>query len=632
MHRVSRSSTISSTRVQVSAPDLATSSHSTIQEQRQAQVQDAASRKDWSAVQNILTAHPDTFQATPLASDHPKLILDVADTRELGDFVEHLPPDAHLPTVVVRGASLVDLDQRITRLTAHRHSHGLRLENCHLDWQVVELLAQGAQEGQALGHVGLRELGWTNDQTPTADELFGSHQPNARFTENQSKFDLGVSNLDEIIRQSPHLEAFALSGIIPIGCDEGENNECFRALLPSNLMGALASTPLKRLDLHNFYWVAMQDTEDQDAADWKAWASSPTVSLDRLHLSHWCMGGVKSGDNLDVNIRNLLGATGIRKGHERPFELSCAHMPEAGDMGETLGKALRERNSALTVQWTSVDAIDDDTWAAFSRQLFAPGCKAGGSFDAPLVLHLDGLQATSILELKNQLPRVTQLKRLTATADCRNAEVLYPVMINSADGLEGFEKLLDEVGNQPLLESVNLDQPIDTFCQMLGKLKPDEQYEKKISGIDTRIEELNAQVKAVREAVKQGALSRFKGASAIRDHKEHITELKIKRQKLVEHRGREARLQLQYAQLKQTVALNNTRDEGATHMVQRGFDLGYAIPMDRDVSAVIARQFQGARGDLGNALLPLALTNQYNYQGWRGAQAEPADNTPSVGQ
>ena len=128
-----------------------------------ATLRDPVSGCDWDRAQRFETIVPHTIEEAYEVADAVSRG-DLADIRELGDLAERLPPDAHLPVFVVRGADLRAPDQRIAQLTAHRHSFGLQLENCLIDLPCMDVLTQGAQRALAAGYPGLRVLGCTHAQ------------------------------------------------------------------------------------------------------------------------------------------------------------------------------------------------------------------------------------------------------------------------------------------------------------------------------------------------------------------------------------------------------------------------------------------------------------------------------------
>lgn len=574
----------------------------------QIQLQDCARRKDWSALQNILTAYPDTYQPESLGEPHPVLELDLADTRELGDLAEHLPPDARLPVFVVRGADLRAPDQRIAQLTAHRHSYGLRLENCTVECDVIELFAKGARQGQEAGHTGLRELGWTNDRLPSVNQLFARDLDHQTFERHVAQCKAGESNLDELIAQSPQLEAFSLSGLIPIPTDTTDtgSNKAYGLLSLDNLLEALSKTPLKLLHLDNI----SRDCFRYDGGSAKgldAWAASKTIGLQMLHLSRWNMGQAHEDPKVNRGELELLGASGLVRSEHGPIQLQCVELNDCDRLAEALGRTLTKRNTRTSVAWTMDGSGTDHGWDLFSRRLMVGEPPLAGGLKAPLALELRRPNGEDLNCLATNLMRFGMLTSLrvdgvAATDDSGSTSDRGP----DVSALK-MDTLLTQLGDQPNLTRLELDDVLTLLATTLPLHIAEQVAELR------RAEEW--QNRALHRTGKRNPALAMEYRSSLDQLRSLVDEDKAK------HAAKTRQQAEWYAQLCGQVRQTRLERTGQ-RFVAYGFDLGHSHRLDRDVAAVIARQLDRHPGELGESLLSVALTHQANQAAWAAASRE----------
>jgi len=572
------------------------------------QLQDCVRRKDWSALQNILTAYPDTYQPEGPGETHPVLELDLADTRELGDLAEHLPPDAHLPVLVVRGADLRTPDQRIAQLTAHRHSFGLRLENCTVECDVIQQLAEGARQGQEAGHPGLRELAWTNDRLPSVNQLFSRDLDDQTFERNVARCTAGESNLDELIAQSPRLEAFSLSGLIPIPTDTTDtgSNKPYGLLSLNNLLKALSKTPLKQLHLDNISRDCFRfDGDSAEGLD--AWVASKTIGLQMLHLSRWNMGQVHEDPKVNRGELELLGTSGLTRSEHGPIQLQCVELNDCDRLAEALGRTLTKRNARTSVAWTMDGAWPDHGWELFSRSMMVGEPPLAGGLKAPLALELHRPHGEDLNCLATNLMRFGMLTSLrvggvAATDDSGSASDRRP----DVSALE-MDTLLTQLGDQPNLMRLELDDVLTLLSTTLPLHIAEQVAELR------RAEEW--QERDLLRAGKRNRTLAMEYRSSLDQLRSLVDEDKAK------HAAKTRQQAEWYAQLCGQVRQTRLEQTGQ-RFVASGFDLGHSHRLDRDVAAVIARQLDRHPGELGESLLSVALTNQANQAAWVAASRE----------
>lgn len=558
------------------------------------QLQDCAHRKDWSALQNILAAYPDTCQTKGPGKAHPVLELDLADTRELGDLAEQLPPEAHLPVFVVRGADLRAPDQRIAQLTAHRHSFGLRLENCQIDQPCMDVLTQGAQQAHAAGHPGLRVLGCTHAQAVTADTLFSGALDDDERDIHRSKCGLLDIGIQDLIQASPHLESFALTGLVPIESMPGENGQqhTHGVIDLQPVFGALARTPLRQLHLDNCCSFNLNQNVGVDE-DWSTWADSTSVSIQHIQLTRWCLDK-EYGDG-EARLRYLLGGKGISRPVHGAIHVECADVVQAAHASWALGQALRRRNAEVHVQWEcrvnpdpdirilGEEIHKDESWCAFYSTLLGTDLpKLVDVFRAPLAIKLIRPQMIDLIRMTDVLKWFKNIRALTVANNGRTnwIEAEGPELVQDRESRlvqqmqyreHRVVELLKSLEGQPQLIELDLGHLLDNLAQ-----------------------------------------ERLLAAATITEPQSHPPLGKYSDQ----------RLQKYYQGLKTQIEREARRDRIAAEMTAHGLDLGGDSLLIADVASVIARQLQGARGELGESLLSVALTNTTNYAAWEAAASD----------
>lgn len=545
------------------------------------QLQDCARRKDWPALQNTLAAYPDTYRTEGPDQAHPVLELDLADTRELGDLAEHLPPDAHLPVFVVRGADLRAPDQRIARLTAHRHSFGLRLENCQIDQPCMDVLTQGAQQAHAAGHPGLRVLGCTHAQAVSADTLFSiSLEDDERDAHRQQcgLLDIGIQDL---IQASPCLETFALTGLVPIESTPQDNGQLYThgVIDLQPVFGALARTPLRQLHLDNCCSFNFNQNLGVDE-DWSTWANSTSVSIRHIQLTRWCLDQDPGEDGKSLDLL-LLGA-GISDPAHGPICVECADMAEAAPACLGLATALLRRNAEVHVQWDcrgtphpyfgcyTKENGRDEAWYSFHEKVLGSCSSKSGDFQAPLSVKLIRPHTLDLICMSDAVQHFKNIRALTVVdnqrVDYRAAD--NPELVRDRE--QRVVAFLQDLEQQPQLIELDLGHLLDNLAQ-----------------------------------------ERLLAAATIRGPQSHLPLGQYSDQELQDY----------YQGLQTQIEQEARRDRIAAEMTAHGLDLGGDTPLIADVASVIARQLQGARGELGESLLSVALTNTTNYAAWEAAAA-----------
>lgn len=555
------------------------------------QLEDCARRKDWPALQNVLTAYPATYETESPGEARPVLELDLADTRELGDLAEHLPPDAHLPVFVVRGADLRAPDQRIAQLTAHRHSFGLQLENCLIDLPCMDVLTQGAQRALAAGYPGLRVLGCTHAQAVSADTLFSvSLEDDERdaYRQQCGMLDIGIQHL---IQASPCLETFALTGLVPIESTPQDNGQLYThgVIDLQPVFGALARTPLRQLHLDNCCSFNLNQNVGVDE-DWSTWADSTSVSIQHIQLTRWCLdNGCADGE---ARLRYLLGGKGISRPVHGAIHVECADVIQAANASWVLGHALRRRNAEVHVQWECRGTPDqgirifgeenhkDESWYAFYTTLLGTDLPSFiDVFRAPLAIKLIRPQMIDLIRMTDAMMWFKNIRALTVANNRRTnwREADGPGLVQDRESRvvqqmryreRRLVELLQTLEGQPQLIELDLDHLLDNLAQ-----------------------------------------ERLLAAATITEPQSHLPLGKYSDQELQDY---DQGLQTQIEQ-------EARRDKIAAEMTAHGLDLGGDTPLIADVASVIARRLQGARGVLGESLLSVALTNTTNYAAWEAA-------------
>lgn len=541
-------------------------------------LQDCARRKDWRALHDILAACPDTFKTERHGEPHPVLELDLADARELGDLAEHLPPDAQLPVFVVRGADLLAPDQRIAQLTAHRHSLGLKLENCTVDFGVMLVLTQGATRGQAAGYPGLRVLGCTHTQAMSVCRLFAAGLTADEYEAHEDQCGMLDTGIDQLIGASPHLEVFSMTGLVPsdLMCwaNDAELSHVIIDLQP--VFAALARTPLRQLHLDNC--SSYNFGADTDAMDgWQSWHNSSTVSIQRLELTRWCLQA-RGMTPTEAGVLLFLGAAGISGSDRGPVSVECAGMADAPRAAAALGRALRHRHADTTIRWSLTgafirsDHLDeaDCSWEAFCMALVPAPAPSNSGFREPLSLTLRHAHPLDLEPLLERLDDMIHLRSLKF----ENNERIERDDPSDTDvccrRLRAVDRLLDTLKRQKNLMALDLDY----------SFKPPGPYQN------------CEQSEAHRARIAQ--------RDAARCHQQSR----------------------QYQVLVNQIATDNRRDRIAGKMATLGLDLGQGGRIISDVSTVIARHIDGDRGHLGQSLWSMAQTNQLNHETWSMASRQ----------
>lgn len=529
----------------------------------QDQLQALAQQKDWAAFGTLLAYCPDAYPRRDAAEPAVVLELDITDSSDLGNLADHLPPNAHLPVFMVRGADLSVPDRRIARLTAHRHSLGLQFESCLLDSGVIDVLTQGALEGQAAGHAGLWMLGCTHIQAPAVNTLFSptlSNDERERHRLECLMVDIGIQDL---ILASPGLKAFALTGLAPLHLDPDpqDGRGRYRIIDLQPVLRALAHTPLRQLHLDNCCSFNLdQNTDVTDG--WAAWEGSEQIAIQQIRLTRWCLD-----DKTDDFVQRMWSARGIAGAALGPVLVECADVAQAGRVGSVLGESLRRRGAEVHVRWelsatpgSDMDHgyAEDARWCMFARMLLRPAPADGKAFKAPLSLTLVHPHTTDLTVLMEPLAQFRNLRSLTVVG--------YHILNGSA------------------------------LCRLqeLNRLLRGLESQDKLGGLD-----LGPVLEDVHSAALQASGS---CASDVQSEVEASSA--------------------RYHSVKNRIEWKLHRDRIAERMVSRGLDLGHGDRLIGDVSTVIAQHLQGPPGELSTSLLAVALTNRKNHAAWEAASHE----------
>lgn len=358
-------------------------------------LQDCADRKDWPGLNALWRDHPDTFRDGPRTQ---VLTLHIDDSRDLGDFADMLPPEVHLPVILIRHADLTEPDQRLARLTAHPHSLGLQLDDCAVSDEVFEILASGARQGQDEGHPGLRVLACTSMST---------QDPDLGWDEDDAPEPV-VIRLDRLIEASPRLEDFALSGTL----------DDLTVIAPANVFAALAHVPLKRLALHGLTPANFSaDTDDPDC--WVVWKEAQ-LPLEELVLDNCAPRTSETGQVGSGLLEQLFCASTFSAPRPDPLKVIC-RSPYGMDprLCCVLGARLHARGGPLHLElqcrhfWTAGLMLAGHGAVLWQAGVFVPVPKV--EVTTPVHLTIDGIDPASLGQLASHIDKLPHLTSLRLT-------------------------------------------------------------------------------------------------------------------------------------------------------------------------------------------------------------------------
>lgn len=357
-------------------------------------VQACVLQRDWTALHETLVRHPDAFAGQP---DHLPLSLDNVSTRDLGDFAAALPPQAHLPVISLQGGDLTEPDQRISALTAHRYSWGLRLDNCRVVDAVWTLLADGARQGQAAGHRGLLELAWTATNHPGPDLWFGSQVPMPQRLEHIDGIEPMASEVSALIAASSQLSTVSLSGVVA--------DRHLIALAP--VLAALACTRVQRLSLA----LLSSSHFSKDIADEPAWAAwkNADIALEELHLSGWSAWTGVGSTAEHEGLMALFSSRALQSASGRGLQVVCRDMDRFPLALTALGQAMARRRAPLGLDWDCCTDHQLDWLAPLHPR---PRSSHTASNPAALSLSIHHLPRPALRELDAHVAALPQLHSL----------------------------------------------------------------------------------------------------------------------------------------------------------------------------------------------------------------------------
>lgn len=587
--------------------------------QRREALQEFVDRKDWKAMQTLLTECPDTYRQDGRDVDQRHALeLHGLNIRELGDFAEHFPADAWMPALMINWCDLSGIDTRIQGLTAHRYSHGLWMDNSGIGHEALHQLIEGARQCRLAGHVGLRELGFMFTVVPSMDQMLSRSLPEADF--NQDWYQLGpiLSELDQLIALSPSLRSFAISGMVPVAqsANEGVVSPRFALVMFDNLLGALSRTPLERLQIDNCSRGNFCYTGDVPIG-LHEWEHSKTVAVNELFLTRWNLSQSSADPHLAIGEQRLLGADGILRAGQDWLHLTCHDLHQAAEAARVLANVLIERDSPTTVCWTLNGKEADKTWAAFADHLFTSNDDHPARFGALLELQLTCPHREDLHHLTAGLEHFRHLASLVIDDQAADEAAL-----NDFASFTTWEKstqtLISSLGKQPFLNRLDIEDLFDELSRT------------RETCVNHVFQQLNHAVihhllfgshQPSRADDSVGGPGRIANP-ALTQSTSDLQKLQEIRDVVMEyehgHTDHRKMLNHSYQRLLSSIERGVRQDRIARHMSEAGLDLGYHHVLDRDVSTVLVGHLRPSwkRGELGHAVLPIALTNKTNYTAW----------------